>query len=326
MIEVNSGVELGLPFLSPRVGSLGASALCYPDFVPCEKGGFVNRRIIDLYDEYTHAPLDRRVFMARLAQLVGGTAAAAAILPLLEPGYAHAALVAADDARIESNRITYKGASGEVKATIARPKDGKKFPAMIVIHENRGLNAHIEDVTRRLGVAGFLALAPDLLSGQGGTPADADKAREMIGQLEAKVVLGDLTAAVAMLESHELGNGKVGAVGFCWGGGMVGQLAVASPALDAGVVYYGRTPASEDVAKIEAPLLLHYAGLDERINQGVPAFEESLKKGKKKYTLHMYEGVNHAFHNDTSEARYDKTAAELSWSRTIEFLMKQLQG
>ena len=284
----------------------------------------MDRRIIDLYDEYTHAPLDRREFVNRLAQLVGGMTAAMAILPFLEPGRAQAAVVAADDARIESNRTTYKGSSGEVKAYTAQPKGGKKLPAVIVIHENRGLNAHIEDVTRRLGVGGFLALAPDLLSGQGGTPEDADKAREMIGQLDAKVVLGDLTAAVATLEG--LGNGKVGAVGFCWGGGMVGQLAVASAALDAGVVYYGRTPAPEEVAKIAAPLLLHYASLDERINQGVPAFEEALKKDKKNYTLHMYEGVNHAFHNDTSEARYDKAAAELSWSRTTEFLMKHLKG
>jgi len=286
----------------------------------------VDQRVIDLYDEYTHAPLDRREFVTRLAQLVGGMTAAMAILPILEPSRAQAAVVAADDARIESNRTTYKGSSGEVKAYASQAKGGKKLPAVIVIHENRGLNAHIEDVARRLGVAGFLALAPDLLSGLGGTPVDEDKAREMIGQLDPQAVLGDLTAAVAMLEGHALGNGKVGAVGFCWGGGMVGQLAVASPALDAGVVYYGRTPAPEDVAKIAAPLLLHYAALDERINQGVPVFEEALKKNKKNYTLHMYEGVNHAFHNDTSEARYDKAAAELSWSRTTEFLKKQLQS
>lgn len=284
-------------------------------------------RILRLYDEYTHAPLERREFLTRLARLAGSMTAAAALLPLLEPRSANATVVPEDDPRIEAVRAPYTGVSGDVMAYTAFPsKPKRKLPAVVVIHENRGLNAHIEDVTRRLAVAGFLAMAPDLLSPLGGTPADTDQARELIGKLEPLVTLGNLAAALTFLEAHEHGNGKTGAVGFCWGGGMVGQLAVSAATLDAGVVYYGRPPRDEDVAQIHAPLLLHYAGLDERINAGVPAFEAALKAAKKKYTLHRYEGVNHAFHNDTSEARYDKAAAERSWKRTLEFLQKTLRA
>jgi carboxymethylenebutenolidase len=283
-------------------------------------------RIIALYDEYTHAPLDRRVFLTRLAMLAGGAAAALALLPLLEPGAAHAAIVPADDERLVAARATYPGATGDVAAYVAHPVGLAKRPAVIVIHENRGLNAHIEDVTRRMALEGFLALAPDLLSPLGGTPEDTDEARQRIGKLEPVVTMGNLVGAIAHLESHPQCTGKVGAVGFCWGGGMVGALATHTKKLDAGVVYYGRQPDPATVASIEAPLLLHYAGLDERVNAGIEAFRAALDAGKKKYTLHMYESVQHAFNNDTSEARYDKKAADLAWSRTVEFFKEHLSA
>jgi carboxymethylenebutenolidase len=279
----------------------------------------MDQQIIDLYDEYTHTPLDRREFLARLARLTGSTAAALALVPLLEANQARAALVAPEDARLETSRSTYPGASGDIKAYVARPKGATRLPAVIVIHENRGLNAHIEDVTRRVALEGFLALAPDLLSPQGGTPENEDTARDMIGKLDAAQTVQNLVTAVAFLARHAQGNGKVGAMGFCWGGGMVGQLAVHAPDLDAGVVYYGRQPQAAEVEKIKAPLLLHYASLDTRINEGIAALEEALKKANKPYTLHMYDGANHAFNNDTAEARYNKQAAEQAWSRTSPF-------
>jgi carboxymethylenebutenolidase len=285
----------------------------------------MDQHIIDLYDEYAHGPLDRRVFLARLAQVVGGTAAALALVPILEANQARAALVPPQDPRLETSRITYPGATGDIKAYLARPKGAMKLPAVIVIHENRGLNAHIEDVTRRVALEGFLALGPDLLSPSGGTPVNEDTARDMIGKLDGKQTVQNAVAAMTFLAKHPQGNGKVGAMGFCWGGGMVGDLTVNAPDLDAGVVYYGRQPQAADVSKIQAPLLLHYAGLDTRINEGIPAFEDALKKANKKYTLHIYEGANHAFNNDTSEARYNKQAAEQAWGRTIAFLKEHLK-
>jgi carboxymethylenebutenolidase len=287
----------------------------------------MNQKIIDLYDEYTHAPLDRRVFLSRLAALAGSMAAAAALVPFLEANQARAGVVPPDDARIEMGRITFQGADAEIQAYAARPKGAEaRLPAVIVIHENRGLNAHIEDVTRRVALEGFHALAPDLLSPAGGTPKDEDRAREAINGLDIPRTIRHLAGAVAVLKSHSRTNGKVGAVGFCWGGGMVGELAVHSPDLDAGVVYYGRQPKTEDVAKIEAPLLLHYAELDSRINEGIAAFQEALDKAGKRYTLHVYKGANHAFNNDTSEARYSKEAADLAWTRTLAFLKECLSS
>ena len=286
----------------------------------------IDQKIIDLYDEYTHTPLDRRVFLTRLAQLTGSTAAAVALVPLLEANQAHAAMVSPDDPRLETGRMTYKGATGDIKAYMAHPKGAAKLPAVIVIHENRGLNAHIEDVTRRVALEGFLALGPDLLSPMGGTPENEDTARDMIGKLDSTQTVQSLVAAVTFLEKQAHGNGKVGAMGFCWGGGAVGDLAVNAPHLDTAVVYYGRQPKAADVDKIKAPLLLHYAGMDTRLNEGIPAFEESLKKANKKYTLHMYDGAQHAFNNDTSEARYNKPAAEQAWSRSIAFLKENLKA
>src|SRR5436190_12597403 len=229
------------------------------------RGPVVSQQVVDLYDEYTHRPLERRVFFERLAVLAGSVAAALALLPVLENDYDFAAQVAPDDASLEAKRVDYPGASGKVKGYLARPKKGDRLPAVIVIHENRGLNAHIEDVTRRAARAGFLALAPDCLSASGGTPADEDQAREKIGALDRAAVVADLKEARRWLAAHRHGNGRVGAVGFCWGGGVVNQLAVADPDLQAGVVFYGLSPDPAQVPSIKAKLLLHYAGLDERI-------------------------------------------------------------
>jgi carboxymethylenebutenolidase len=284
----------------------------------------MDQRIIDLYDEYTHAPLDRRTFLERLAALTGGTAAAMAVLPLLE-NRAVAAVIAADDARIAASDVAFPGQGGEVKGYLVKPADGSNLGAVVVIHENRGLNAHIEDVARRVAVGGFLALAVDFLSPAGGTPENEDQARDMIGKLDQATTAANAVAAVAYLRGHADGNGKVGAVGFCWGGGQVGQLAVNDPTLDAGVVYYGRAPDPADAAKIKAPLLLHYAGMDERINEGVPAFREALDKAGVSYTLHMYEGAQHAFNNDTSAERYNAEAAKLAWDRTLAFFAERLK-
>ena len=295
-------------------------------FGSLERAASMDQRAIDLYDEYTHVGLDRRLFLERLAAIAGGTAAALALLPLLEADRARAAIVPPADARLDATRLTYPGQSGAIQAYAAVAKGSGKLPAVIVIHENRGLNPHIEDVARRLALAGFLALAPDCLSPLGGTPADEDAARDSIRKLDAAQTVGNLAAAIAFLAKHEHGNGKVGAVGFCWGGGMVGELAVRAPNLSAGVVYYGRQPDAAQVEKIEAPLLLHYAGLDERINAGIPAFEAALKKHGKPYTLYVYDGVNHAFNNDTSAARYDETTAALAWSRTVAFLHEHLRA
>jgi carboxymethylenebutenolidase len=284
----------------------------------------VDQRIIDLYDEYTHRPLDRRVFLERLAALAGGTAAALALLPLLENDYAHAQQVPPDDPRLRSERVSYPGAAGPVAAYLARPRGDARAPAVIVVHENRGLSPHIEDVARRFAAAGFVALAPDLLSPLGGTPKDDDRARQMTGELDPSTTVGNLKAATAWLARRPDATGKVGAVGFCWGGGVVNQLAVAEPDLDAAVVFYGTSPKPEQVPGIKAPLLLHYAGLDERVNQSVPAYEQALKAAGKEYTLYRYEGVNHAFHNDVGGARYNEQAAKLAWQRTLDFLKQKL--
>jgi carboxymethylenebutenolidase len=285
----------------------------------------MRQEIIQLYDEYTHERLDRRIFMDRLARMAGGTAAAAALLPMLQANSAKAAIVPPDDARLQTEQVTFPGAAGEVQGYLARPADAQgPMPGVVVIHENRGLNPHIEDVARRVALEGFVALAPDFLSPQGGTPADEDQAREMIRQLDQQQAIQNALAAVDFLEAHEATTDKVGVVGFCWGGALANEVAVNSANVDAVVPFYGRQPASSEVSKIRAPLLLHYAGLDERINAGIPEYEQALKDAGVDYTIHMYEGANHAFHNDTSEARYDPQAAELAWSRTIDFFKQHL--
>jgi carboxymethylenebutenolidase len=286
----------------------------------------MDQRIIDLYDEFTHGGIDRRSFMERLAGLVGSTAAAAALLAVLGNDYAKAALAAPDDPRLVIERATYPAPDGgAVLGYMARPAQGAgKRPAVIVIHENRGLNPHIEDVARRLGIAGFVAFAPDMLSLDGGTPADEDKARDMIGKLDAQATIARLVAAVPFLATYPASTGSVGAIGFCWGGGMVNNLAVASDRLKAAVAYYGRQPSADKVPSIKAALMLHYAGIDQGVNAGIAAYEEALKKAGTTYELFMYAGANHAFNHDTNAPRYDKAAADLAWTRTIEFLKKHL--
>ena len=283
----------------------------------------MDQRIIDLYDTFTHGGMNRRAFLDRLVALAGSTAAASALLPVLQNNYAMAQTVAETDPRIAAETVDVPGVQG-LKGYLVKPKAGDRHPAVIVIHENRGLNPHIKDVTRRMAAEGFLALGLDYLSPMGGTPADEDKGRDMIGQLKQPDVIASGKAAVSFLKAHANGNGKVGAVGFCWGGGAVNTLAVNEPNLNAGVAYYGGQPKAEDVPKIQAAMLLHYAGLDERINAGIPAYEAALKAAGKTYEIYLYEGANHAFNNDTNAARYDKDSADEAWSRTVAFLKKHL--
>lgn len=284
----------------------------------------MDQKYIDLFDRYTHGQMKRRDFLERLAILAGGTAAASALLPVLENNYAKAEMVAENDTRILPETLSYESTVGKLSGYLVKQKQFPKAGGVIVIHENRGLNAHIKDVARRLATEGFLALAPDYLSIKGGTPEDADKARDMIGTLTADETVAISRASLAALAARADCTGKVAAIGFCWGGGQVNDLAVAEPALAAGVAYYGRQAKADQVASIKAPLLLHYAGLDERINAGIADFEKALKDNGKFYELYMYEGANHAFNNDTNAARYNKDAAELAWSRTVEFLRKNL--
>lgn len=285
----------------------------------------VTREMIEAYDEYTHLTLDRRRFMAKLTKLAGSGAAAAAIAPMLASNYARAETVPADDPRLTIEEVTFPGPEGDVRGYLAMPADADgKLPAVIVIHENRGLNPHIKDVTRRMALEGFVALAVDLLSRQGGTPPSDEEAAAMFQGIDRGALVGDAVAAIPYLQDRPETNGKVGAMGFCFGGGIVNGMAVQSPDLVAGVAYYGAQPAAEDVASIEAKLLLHYAGLDERINAGIAVYEAALKAADVDYTIYVYEGVNHAFNNDTSEARYDADAAALAWSRTVDFLKEAL--
>ncbi|RWI94930.1 dienelactone hydrolase family protein [Mesorhizobium sp.] len=285
----------------------------------------ITQAMIDAYDEYTHLTLDRRRFMEQLTRLAGSGAAAAAIAPMLAANSAKAAIVAENDPRVKGEDITYPGSSGEMKGYLVKPANQSgKLGTVIVVHENRGLNGHIRDVARRVALEGFVALAPDFLSPLGGTPADEDRARDMFSKLDAAQVAADGVATVAYLKTYQDSNGKVGAVGFCWGGGTVNTLAVNAPDLSAGVAYYGMQPKAEDVPKIKAALLLHYAGLDERINAGIDAYKKALDAAHVEYTVYVYDGVNHAFNNDTSAARYDKKAADLAWGRTVAFLKEKL--
>ena len=283
----------------------------------------MDQQIINLYDEYTHKPLNRNEFLRRLAMLAGGTAAAMSILPLLEVNYAHAAVTSQEDLFIE--RVTYPGINGVMQAYLARPKKEKPYAAVVVIHENRGLNAHIEDVTRRAANAGFLAIAPNALSSLGGTPENEDEARSKFQQLNAEDNLQNFIKVFDFLSGRKDCNGNFGSVGFCWGGAMSNNLAVSVPALKAAVAFYGRQPAAEEVVKIKAAVQLHYGGLDERVNAGIPAFEEALKKNNITYEAYIYEGAQHAFHNDTAPTRYNESAAKLAWQRAIEFFNTYLK-
>ena len=285
----------------------------------------ITQAMIDAYDEYTHLTLDRRRFMERLTALAGSGAAAAAIAPMLAASGARAEMVAVDDARIVAKGVVYPGGDEEMKGYMVRPKDAAgALGSVIVIHENRGLNPHIRDVTRRMALEGFAALAPDFLSPVGGTPENEDQARELIGTLDRSATLENAAASLAFLQGLDMSNGKVAAIGFCWGGGLVNRFATRSTNLAAGVAYYGQQAPVEDVPGISAPLMLHYAGMDQRINAGIEDYRKALEDNGKTFEIHMYDGVNHAFNNDTSEARYNKEAADLAWQRTVDFLKANL--
>ena len=281
--------------------------------------------ILAAYDEFSKGMLSRQEFLKRLTRLAGGAIAASAMLPLPHRSDAGAQTTSTEGPTVHTETTEYPGETGAVRAHLAKPEGGEKLPGVVVIHENKGLQPHIEDVTRRVAQEGFLAIAPDALSPLGGTPENPDEARSLIGQLDGESTVKDFLAAIQYLRTHPSSTGEVGAVGFCWGGRMANQMAVHSPDLAAAVPFYGSQPASEDVPNIKASLLLHYAGLDERINKGIPAFEAALKEASVDYTLHMYEGAQHAFHNDTNADRYHPEAAELAWRRTILFLKEKLE-
>jgi len=284
--------------------------------------------VLQLFDGYIHGTIDRRDFLDRAAKYAVGGFTAAAMLESLSPNYALAQQVAKDDKRIKSEYLTYSSPDGSrtMRGYFARPASGgPKWPGVLVFHENRGLNPYIEDVARRLAVENFVAFAPDALTPAGGYPGDEEKAMQLFSQLDAKKRVEDLVAAYAFLKSRPECTGKIGAVGFCFGGGIVNTLAVRTPDLAAAVPFYGGQPNAADAAKIKAPLLIQYAALDDRVNAGWPAFETALKAGGVKYQMYMYPGTNHGFHNDTTP-RYDEAAAKLAWSRTLAFFNENLRG
>jgi len=280
----------------------------------------LDRRIVELYDEYTHKPLDRRVFFNRLMALAGSAAAAEAALALLEPNYAHAQQIAPDDARITAERLDVSVDGVPLKGYLVAPKAGGRRGGVLVIHENRGLNPHTEDVTRRMALAGFTALGLDFLTPLGGTPADADAARALFPRLSAQDVVRQGRAALKLLAARPDATGKTGAIGFCWGGGVVNDLAVAVPELAAGVVFYGRSPDLAKVPQIKARLLIQHAARDTRLVQALPDYEAALKAAGIRHEVIVYPDVDHAFLNDTSAERYNAAAAKLAWERSVAFL------
>jgi carboxymethylenebutenolidase len=286
----------------------------------------IKQEVFDLYDDYAHNRLDRRGFMEKLSVYAVGSLTVPALMSFLMPDYKNNIQVKADDPRLKSEYITYdspKG-GGKIKGLLSKPIDAKKpLGGIIVVHENRGLNPYIEDVARRAAVAGFITLAPDALTPLGGYPGTDDAGREMQAKRDKGEMEQDFIDAFNYLKNNKDCNGKVGVVGFCYGGGISNMMAVRVPDLAAAVPFYGGQPAIEDVPKIHAPLMLHYASLDTRITGGWPAYEAALKANGKKYEAFIYEGANHGFHNDTTP-RYDKAAAELAWKRTIDFFKQYL--
>ncbi len=284
----------------------------------------LDQRIINLYDRFTHGGLNRRDFLDQLGKLAGSTAAAAALLPLLQNDYAKAAVIADNDGRLVTDRVAYDSPKGKINGYLARARAKGKRPIVLVIHENRGLHPHLEDVARRFAVEGYLAYAVDLLSLVGGTPANDDAARDLHTKMNQDDAVVALVSAVSFLKSHPESTGKVGTVGYCFGGLMVNRLAVSSPELDAGVAYYGRQVPAAQVPNIKAALMLHYAGIDDGVNAGIAAYEAALKANNKKYTIHHYPGAQHAFNNELGAARYNKEAADLAWQRTLTFFQENL--
>jgi carboxymethylenebutenolidase len=281
----------------------------------------MDTKIDNLINDYKCGGVDRRKFLRKITLYAGSTAAAMALFPSDDW-----TSLQENDPALVTEYIKYKGETGEMKAYLARPKASKKYPAVIVIHENRGLVPHIRDVNRRMAKEGFLSLAPDALSPVGGTPDDITNVGDLFRQLKSEETTKNFVAAVKYLKTHPNSNGKVGCTGFCWGGAMTNQVAVNSPDLNAAVPYYGSQPSAEDVAKIKAPVMAHYAENDERINAGIPAFEEALKKAGIEYHIFSYPGTGHAFNNDTNPTRYNGQAAKLAWKRTVDFFKEKLNS
>ncbi len=287
----------------------------------------ISQEVFNLYDDYAHNRIERRDFIQKLSTYAVGGVTVASLMGFLMPDYKGAIQVQASDPRLKSEFINYdspKG-GGTIKALLSRPVDAKrKLGGIVVVHENRGLNPHIEDVARRAALAGFISLAPDALTPLGGYPGNDDEGRALQSKRDRNEMLEDFIAAYDVLKNNKECNGKVGVVGFCFGGGIANLMAVRLPGLAAAVPFYGGQPPVEDVPKIKAPLLLHYAGLDTRVNEGWPAYEKALKENHKEYTAYIYPDVNHGFHNDTTP-RYDKAAAELAWKRTVDFFKEKLK-
>jgi len=286
----------------------------------------IRQEVLDLYDDYAHNRVNRREFMQKLSVYAVGGLTVASLMSFLMPDYKGAIQVKPDDPRLKSEYVKYESAKGggTIKALLSMPADTKKkLGGIVVVHENRGLNPHIEDVARRAALAGFISIAPDALTPLGGYPGNDDDGRALQSKRDRNEMLEDFIAAYDYLKGHNDCNGKVGVVGFCFGGWIANMMAVRIPDLSAAVPFYGGQPASEDVPQIKAPLLLHYAALDTRVNEGWPAYEAALKENNKAYTAYMYADANHGFHNDTTP-RYDKAAAELAWKRTIDFFREEL--
>lgn len=286
----------------------------------------IKQEVFDLYDDYAHNRLSRRDFVQRLSVYAVGGLTVSSLMGFLMPDYQGAVQVRADDPRLTSEYITYaspKG-GGTIRALLSMPAEAKgKLGGIVVVHENRGLNPHIEDVARRAALAGFVSLAPDALTPLGGYPGNDDEGRALQAKRDRNEMLEDFIAGYDYLQAHKASNGKVGVVGFCFGGWIANMMAVRLPGLSAAVPFYGGQPPVEDVPKIKAPLLLHYAELDTRVNEGWPAYEKALKEHGKAYTAYMYANANHGFHNDTTP-RYDRAAAELAWKRTVDFFREKL--
>jgi carboxymethylenebutenolidase len=287
----------------------------------------IKQEVFDLYDDYAHNRIERREFIQKLSTYAVGGLTVASLMSFLMPDYQGGIQIQANDPRLKSEFVNYQSpkGGGSIKALLSKPVDAKgKLGGIVVVHENRGLNPHIEDVARRAALAGFISIAPDALTPLGGYPGNDDQGREMQSKRNRNEMLEDFIAAYTFLKSHSDCNGKVGVVGFCFGGWISNMMAVQIPDLSACVPFYGGQPAREDVPKIKAPLLLHYGELDTRVNEGWPAYEAALKENNKEYTAYMYAGANHGFHNDTTP-RYDKAAAELAWKRTTDFFKEKLK-
>ncbi len=283
----------------------------------------MDQQIINLYDQYTHSQMDRKSFMEKLAKLTGGIAMAMTLLPMLENNYASGQTL--NDPDMLTEDITYSGRNGEMKAFLAKPKSNQKLGSVLVIHENRGLNPHIKEVTKRVADVGYVAMAPDALSPFGGTPADEDEARNHISELDSAKNLKNYLDGLEYLRRRDDTNRKTACIGFCWGGGLANELAVNDGKLYAAIAYYGKQPKTDDVPRIKAKIMLHYGGLDERINAGIPAYRSALEDNHIDHQIYVYKGANHAFNNDTSPTRYNEEAAKLAWSRTLDLLDKTIR-